>query len=80
MMSKLSELKEEALKVGLYVSTYSPGDGVTRYRFLTENVGYFAGSSNARLYTALGYKDAEGYLTAYTHGYWRGYGQSKSDI
>lgn len=31
--TRLEELNETAESVGLYVCTYSPGDGVTRYRF-----------------------------------------------
>jgi hypothetical protein len=32
-LTRLQNLEEKAEKVGLYVRTYSPGDGMTRYRF-----------------------------------------------
>jgi len=52
--------------VGLYFDDWSPGDGVTRYRFFTKpDQDYFAGDG---LYTALGWKEAcifaDGFLTA----------------
>lgn len=31
--SRLQELQDYAKTMGLHVATYSPGDGVTRYRF-----------------------------------------------
>ena len=56
------ELIEQARGVGLYVTTWSPGDGVTRYRFAHEDGDYFAVRA---LYTALGLTEA---VT-----FWRGY-------
>ena len=54
--TKLQELEEE-LPPGYSVDTYSPGDGVTRYRFFDKpGQDYFGGSHP--LYTALGYKEA----------------------
>ena len=55
-MSRLSELEDKARRAGLYVYTYSPGDGVTRYRFSREaGSDYFACRS---VYTALGLAEA----------------------
>lgn len=41
--------------VGLYVATWAPGDGVTRYRFFVTPSDY---NSSDGLYTALGHKEA----------------------
>lgn len=54
--SRLETLQRDAEKFGFYVATYSPGDGVTRYRFFSEPSDYFGPASG--LYTALGYKEA----------------------
>ena len=60
MATRREELEQEALDVGLVLHTYSPGDGVTRYRFFPVNApanqNYF-GPANG-IYTALGLKDA----------------------
>jgi hypothetical protein len=70
-MTRLQDLQDDAYKVGLLVRTYSPGDGVTRYRFFrredcTDGIGqsYFGPASG--IYTALGLKEARAYL-----GGWR---------
>lgn len=47
---------------GVNVETYSPGDGVTRYRFFIEPTDYFAGSGMG---TVLGLKDAVTWLRGY---------------
>ncbi len=60
-MSKLEEIKS-ILPAGYSVCTYSPGDGVTRYRFFQnapENQSYF-GPDNG-VYTALAFKEAYAY-------------------
>ena len=44
-----------AAEVGLHVSTWSPGDGATRYRFHREASDYNAGKE---VKTVLGRKDA----------------------
>ena len=66
-MSRITELKNTALQFGVYVDTWSPGDGVTRYRFSRDGHGYFACKP---LYTALGLKEAELYIRAYGQGFW----------
>ena len=52
--------------MGLYVATHSPGDGVTRYRFMKSKGGkpisYFRTDG---IYTALGMKEAKMFLMAY---------------
>jgi hypothetical protein len=62
-MTRLQELELEARRAGLLVRTYSPGDGVTRYRFFRiadvpegERQGYFGPANGC--YTALGLKEA----------------------
>lgn len=56
--TKVQRLKEACEAAGFYVSTYSPGDGVTRYRFSSEPGDYFAVQAD---FTALGYKEACAY-------------------
>jgi hypothetical protein len=55
------ELAQFCREHGFYVDTYSPGDGVTRYRFTSEPRDYFASDGD---FTALGLKEA----TAYARG------------
>lgn len=57
-------LNEVLEKHGFHYCTYSPGDGVTRYRFFRLIGGkrkndYFGPASG--LFTALGWKEAEAY-------------------
>ena len=54
---------------GLRVTTYSPGDGVTRYRFHygEEHPDYFA--SPHPVGTVLGAKNAMAFIDAFTAGY-----------
>jgi hypothetical protein len=64
--SRREYLDEDATAVGLYVRTYSPGDGLTRYRFFKKSKvknSYF-GPQNG-IYTALGMKEAETWLAGY---------------
>ena len=67
-MTRLEELQEEAKAVGLHIDTYSPGDGVTRYRFFTEPSDYFAGRGT---YTALGLGEARVFVTGWSQGWHR---------
>lgn len=66
-----NQVEQAARAVGLYVATWSPGDGVTRYRFFTKTT---PGSSYADyhqgdgIYTALGRKDAMAFISAYGQG------------
>lgn len=75
-MSRKSELRDTALEAGLILREYSPGDGVTRYRFFSHDeitrLGtrpsqqtYFGPASG--IYTALGIKEAETFLAGYRH-------------
>lgn len=67
--TRLQELQDYAKSVGITVATWSPGDGVTRYRFF-EKAGpgqtYFGPLSP--MYTALGLKEAWNYLYGYGAG------------
>lgn len=65
-MRKLERLYKDCKAVGLHFNTYSPGDGITRYRFFTEETDYFGGSG---IYTALGYKEAVTFAAGYVQGY-----------
>jgi hypothetical protein len=64
-------LAHDAAKLGLMVATWSPGDGMTRYRFFpigTETDAQdFFGPRNG-LYTALGLKEAFTWLNGYRDG------------
>lgn len=62
-MTRMEELETEAAELGLTVHSYSPGDGVTRYRFFRNapaNQTYF-GPANG-VWTALGLGEARKYL------------------
>ncbi len=64
-----NEMEERAEAMGVHVRTWSPGDGVTRYRFFTDpNNDYFGPDSG--LYTALGLKEAITFI--------RGWGEAKA--
>ena len=60
-MAKLSRkeaLRGNARRVGLYVAVYSPGDGVSRFRFFkgVKPRSFFTADG---IYTALGISEAE---------------------
>ena len=59
-MTKLEQLSAACEKVALWVATYSPGDGVTRYRFFDKPGNSYFGPDNG-LNTELGYKAACAY-------------------
>jgi len=65
--SRKARLMRLAKEAGLHVATYSPGDGVTRYRFFKSKkpVSYF---QQTGLYTALGLLEAEAWLSGYRRG------------
>lgn len=71
-MTDRKTMFELADRVGVHISTYSPGDGVTRYRFTDKrsepewNWDYFATSHP--MYTALGLKEASTWLLGYAAG------------
>ncbi len=66
--SRLTNLRNTAAHYGLYIYTYSPGDGVTRYRFSKNaNSDYFACYPN---YIALGISEAEHYVAGFINGYY----------
>ena len=65
-MKTKSDLIERAQSLNLSVATWSPGDGMTRYRFFQdEDAEYFA---DEPLYTALGLKEAFTWLSGYAAG------------
>lgn len=61
-----AKVTEQAREVGLYVATWSPGDGMTRYRFFAKPSDYF-GPENG-IYTALGAKEAGTFIEGYAYG------------
>lgn len=65
MMNRRRFLEDQATLVGLKVYTWSPGDGVTRYRFSLSPYGYEADSG---LFTALGLAEAFVWLKGYRSG------------
>lgn len=70
--TRMEALEAEARRVGLFVDSYSPGDGVTRYRFITRSDrDYFSASGSERVYTALGLKEAYTFLAGYGSGHSR---------
>lgn len=58
----IQELNEacQAAEKPFYVNTYSPGDGITRYRFFSNAGNSYFGPENGD-YTALGKKEALSY-------------------
>jgi hypothetical protein len=62
--TKLQTIVHLAKSAGFDVRTYSPGDGVTRYRF-GHGEDYFSMSST---YTALGTKEALAYASGLADG------------
>ena len=42
----------------LFYQTYSPGDGMTRYKFTSRDIDYFAASGSTDYYTCLGISEA----------------------
>ncbi len=59
-----SELSRVAEDNGLYIRTWSPGDGVTRYRFFTDSANGYFGPDNG-VYTALGLAEARTFVRAW---------------
>lgn len=77
MNNKQDVLRTECESHGFTFDTYSPGDGMTRYRFfprpevladgtVSNSANYFAGDGD---YTALGWKEALAYATGRVHGW-----------
>ena len=66
-LSRIEALRREAESVGLLVGVWSPGDGVTRYRFFKgrghKAVPYY--QSGDGIYTALGIAEAKTFLAGY---------------
>ena len=75
--TKREHLEAICAGVGFYFATYSPGDGVTRYRFYPDTArdedgakhDYFSGDGE---WTALGYAEAEVYAVGRRRGYLTG--------
>jgi hypothetical protein len=51
----------------IFMDTYSPGDGVTRYRFFNRAGNDYFGPANG-CFTALGIKEATAYAVGRAHG------------
>ena len=67
--TRLEELQDYAKSVGLKVASYSPGDGVTRYRFFDKpgpGQTYFGPASG--IATELGLKNAWNFVYSYGAG------------
>lgn len=60
-----TDVATAAANIGLHVSSWSPGDGVTRYRFSREEQDYDASDG---LVTVAGRKDALLWLRGYRAG------------
>jgi hypothetical protein len=78
MRGRKSYLLERCIRAGLAVGQWSPGDGITRYRFFPKRfppggspeVDYHEGEG---IFTALGIAEAEIFLRGYLEGRARGY-------
>jgi hypothetical protein len=64
-MTRRKEAFLLAAQLGLHIDTYSPGDGVTRYRVFSAPTDYFAGSG---LGTVLGAADLLTFLRGIREG------------
>lgn len=68
VLSRKERLVARAEDAGLTFSTWSPGDGMTRYRFFDDtalNSDYFGGEP---VQTCLGLREAEVWLRGYVAG------------
>ena len=61
-MATSKEVQEAAEAAGVYVGTWSPGDGITRYRFASVPGSYSSWSLCDMLATCLGASDALQFL------------------
>ena len=61
----MTKVETLAAEVGLHVSTWSPGDGTTRYRFHQKQEDYNSGNA---IKTVLGRKDAVLFLEGVREG------------
>lgn len=59
------DIEDRAFQLGIRVSTWSPGDGITRYRFFRVETDYFGDHA---IYTALGAKEARVFLAGFAAG------------
>lgn len=66
---RLENLRGAVKKAGVNVTSYSPGDGVTRYRFALGDQDYFAVPHYNRLSTQLGIKNATIYAVGLMDGW-----------
>ena len=68
-MSAYDTLHDRAHELGLCIGRWSPGDGVTRYRFFASkdhsHLDYFSGDG---MFTALGIKEATIFLRGIARG------------
>lgn len=69
---------EEILPMGFYVDDYSPGDGVTRYRFFRKPSRYHGPESG--IYTALGRKEALVFAQGVTLGFNDGWNRALHEV
>lgn len=61
-LTRIERLKKACELAGFYVNTYSPGDGVTRYRFTSNSDDDYFGPGHSD-FTALGWRVAVAYAT-----------------
>ena len=72
-MEKYNRFQDLLKRSKLFCDTYSPGDGITRYRFFSTSRDYFRDYFSADgLYTALGRKEAITFLDGVVTGRWFG--------
>jgi hypothetical protein len=66
-LTRKERLIDDAARVGLHVRTWSPGDGVTRYRFFANAHNSYFGPEHG-IATVLGIAAAERWIAAYMAG------------
>lgn len=65
--TKMQWLMDYCKRANLYVYTYSPGDGITRYKFSKDADSDYFGCQS--YYVVLGFKEAEIFATGFLEGY-----------
>ena len=64
-MTRVEQLKQDCEAHGFFMAAWSPGDGVTRYRFFSKPGNDYFGPDNGD-FTALGWKEATAYIAGRT--------------
>jgi len=70
--SRIQMIQYAERECSLVVAMWSPGDGVTRYRFQAPGPGAGSYDADHGVYTALGLSEAWAFLRGFRAGFWAG--------